>query len=613
MYGCHNLQRGDRDGDASKNILPKWGGIPGAQSTLCKTTPVANTVVTTTPNPVNIPQHVQALQEDLRSLGFAGIGTPDGDFGLGTYWAVREFQIYASMAQVAQVNSAAEAELLQGAHLVTAMGAAEGSTDSRYVSSLVKYANTGAGKYSGPISGVVNQKTRDCITFWLENRLRCPVIIEAWTVKSGKRATLLASNLWKHNQLESTKPRMFARDFSSYYTFPTGKSADEIQVIGDFASFPADSTFNGPQSLPPNHTWTEAEMLPEPLTGAANPTGATLSTYRVVRSVSEVECMGQFDSVNCYDNAFVSVGPCHWTLGIVDTKSRKVSEGEMCGFLAYLRYANEADFKLCFENFGARIDENWTVQKAGPKKGEHSGGDLYSSSQRKYTGWVALKNEAGDFVRLPMDNKLGEKEGNYFKSWHWHYRFVMAGRCIAGYQAAMWGMARIRLRDILKNTNWGDGVASVITEAATAASPGQAAKPAKTRPSTIMDVFTSEYAVAMILRWHIRYPAHVISSGAPGGKLRAVLTAAKAAANTLDWTTDPTTWTDEHETALVTAFQASPPSGVKDAFTYLGNWPAHLEKGKNSRGYKLAAPIAAALDRGRGSFKFDDAGLPPAP
>ena len=86
--------------------------------------------------------------------------------------------------------------------------------------------------------------------------------------------------------------------------------------------------------------WPRMEMKPETmLTG--NPTVATLvsdiatpagadaaardtarlaarkrlSTYKVVRAVAEVEAIGFFDGINGYDNAFLSMGPCHWTMG----------------------------------------------------------------------------------------------------------------------------------------------------------------------------------------------------------------------------------------------------------------------------------------------------------
>ncbi|MGH8575198.1 MAG: hypothetical protein ACREX8_21900, partial [Gammaproteobacteria bacterium] len=308
---------------------------------------------------------------------------------------------------------------------------------------------------------------------------------------------------------------MFARDFTNFYTFPAGRNADQMQVIGDFVTY---MTWSGPRSVPPTHTWSEGEILPAALVGNGAPTGATLSTYRVVRAVSEVECIGFFDSVNCYDNAFVSVGPCHWTLGIVDSTGA-FSEGELCGYLAYLAHMDPPAFRQAIEFFGVSIDERW-VSAAGPA----DGADMFSAGQRKYTGWVALQQQNGTFTRLAQT----EADGNYFKTWHWHYRFVMAGRTIQGYRERMWDIARVRLRDI-RSVPWGAGVAQVGAGTPTA------------RAATVGDVFTSERANAMLLRWHIRFPAHVIAAGRPAARLRDALARATAAAPTLPWNADPST------------------------------------------------------------------------
>ena len=61
-----------------------------------------------------------------------------------------------------------------------------------------------------------------------------------------------------------------------------------------------------------------------------------------MRAVAEQECIGFFDGINAYDNAFVSLGVCHWTLGIVFPKG--IERGELLGFLAYLRAVEPAAF-----------------------------------------------------------------------------------------------------------------------------------------------------------------------------------------------------------------------------------------------------------------------------
>lgn len=575
-YGCHELRDGDRDRDPTDGNRPRWGGQAGAAASVCPGAGAA---------PPAVPRHVRDLQSDLRTLGFSIVGAPSGDFDRATRWAVREFQIYAKMETVARVRPGAAANLRRGAHEVAAeLGYDATSQQSEYVASLEAVAN--AARYRGPVSGVVNADTRAALDHWLANNWRCPVVIEAWSMRGGARHRPAAINIWAHDSHNSSAPRMFARDFTGYYTLPAGRNAGDMHVIGDFVTY---LTWSGPRSVPPRHTWAEAEIFPQGLVGNAAPAGATLSTFRVVRAVADVECIGFFDSVNCYDNAFVSIGPAHWTLGIVDAAGA-FSEGELCGYLAYLRNVDAAAFTEAIEFFGVRIDEDWRSAA-----GADDGADLFSAGQRKYTGWVAMQQENRGFVRLAQT----EDEGNYFKTWHWHYRFVMAGRTIDGYRRRMWDMARIRLRDVAA-VPWGAGVANVAV-------PGGA-----DRAATIGDVFTSERARAMLQRWHVRSPAHVVNAGAPGGRLRNVLARAQAAAAALDWTTDPSTWTDDHEQALVDAIVPAAAPGVRGSLETVRDWPTWLG-GANPRGFALAAPVAAALSADRNSFDFDTAGLPPAP
>jgi hypothetical protein len=500
-------------------------------------------------------EQVEALQRDLSTLGFAIAGEADGIFGLGAFWAVREFQAYAAMAQVAEE-------------------AAPGETV--YADRLGPVA-TGAARYDGPVSGVVNAKTREAIGHWLDNRWRCPVVVEAWQVRNQRRHRIEAQNLWRHDDLPSKAPRMYARDLSGHFA-PVAAGDDDRIVLGDYATY---LSWSGPRSVPPNHTVPDGEMLPDALVGAPleDLGAAQLSTFKVVRAVSEVECIGFFDSVNCYDNAFVSVGPCHWTLGIA-SPGGNVSEGEMCGFLAYLRHADAAAFDQAMGHFGARVDEDWVDAGGVP-----SGARLFNRAQRKYTGWVALQREDGGYTRMPER----EKEGDFLKTWHWFYRFVMAGRTVAGYRRRMWDMARVRLRD-LAEVPWGDGDA------------------------TIADIFTSEMARAIILRWHIRFPAHVASGGAAGGRLRGALDRAKATAPGLDWAGVPAGWTDAHESALIAGLRAQTAGaggGLDRTIRQVVEWPAWAG-GRNPRRYRLSKEIGG-LDQGRGSFRFDDQGLPPAP
>lgn len=66
---------------------------------------------------------------------------------------------------------------------------------------------------------------------------------------------------------------------------------------------------------------------------------------------------------------------------------------------------------------------------------------------------------------------------------------------------------------------------------------------------TIGDVFTSERAMAMIQRWHVRFPAYVISNNSAGQRLRNVITRAMnypPENPPLVWNTAPPPWSDRH-------------------------------------------------------------------
>src|SRR5690606_7950700 len=123
-YGCHDLRLGDRDqgvgGAANRRI---WGGVDGAAVSAC--TGAQAQVAPGTANALNLPEYVRQLQEDLRTLGFLVAGSPSGAFDMHTDWAVREFQAYAKMANVARVRPAAPPNTHQGAHLVAAQRSEE--------------------------------------------------------------------------------------------------------------------------------------------------------------------------------------------------------------------------------------------------------------------------------------------------------------------------------------------------------------------------------------------------------------------------------------------------------------------------------------------------------
>lgn len=607
-YGGYALRRGAHDvtidGETSladeEEDLPdgveRWA-IPCAPRDGGPLAPVSLQLCTTAPQTVTFPAYVRRLQHDLRALGFTMIreGEATGFFGRVTEWAVREFQIYAGMDRVARLRDNANPAL-------------------EYVRQLEPVDNTRV--YAGPVSGELNAETRQCLMHWIENAYRCPVVITARTGRGyadvydgdGMAEGATADNLWRHDDLQDSAPRVFAVDVTGYYDIPDEVDDNDLMlngqrhmVLGDYQVLPFDDDYSGPRSIPPNHTWSSAEITPETLVGEDADTidGAALSTFRVIRAVSEVECYGFFDSVNAYDNAFISVGPCHWTLGI--STSDGVLEGEFPGYLSFLRNENPESYDTAFGRFGLNIPESWFDTDTRTP----NGAQLFDTGQRKYTGWLAKRNsvlvqqvmEENDdalWDRLPNE----EREWNYCKSWMWYYRFMMAGRSNGGYRHRMWEMSRIRLRDLLATT-WTN-----LPEGAE-----------WSEPVTIGDIFTSEKAVAILLRWHIRYPNQVCAeSAAP--RIESVLDRAQnTSIGELTWTDDPSTWSDEHELellrALVEVVEEAPSSGFISTIRRVSDWPTY--DGRRSRGYRLNESIETGLFEERASFDLERSGLPPAP
>lgn len=549
-YGNFDLRRGDHDGKPAQNKPPRWGGNDNPVLTVLNAETTAAFLGSSAA--LAVPEHVRKLQEDLVALGFSIVGKPDGGFGARTGWAVREFQIYASMNKVACVRPEKQGQLLldqagspvkinnldvyfdSSAAIVAQAGKAPSVTGSTispasyYVDSLQSVDNSE--KYDGPISGVVNEKTRAAIEHWLDNDYRCPVIFEAWTLAQGARTNLAAAgcNIWADKDFTVGAPRVLVRDFTDYFEFPAGKNQSDYQSVGYYES----SGFGGPNATKA-HSWSpEAEMSVKNITGAeVNPTQlntAALSTYRTVRVVAEAECFGRFDVLNAWDNALISVGPCHWTMGLF--KSGKYGKGELVGFIAYLKNKNNEAFNKAFGNFGLYPIHDW------------GSSSLYSDEVKTYSGWVKLTNDT--FVKgqdAHADTEFDElaktkEEAHYLKTWHWFYRMSMSGRTLQDYKTAMWSMAKVRVADILKKEVTFHVGATTVN-------------------STLGKVFTSEKSVAILLRWHVFRPSHVVHDDFE--KITPVIQQAINGTAGVNWSGAVSSWGDAHETALTAKLLAA--------------------------------------------------------
>lgn len=517
---------------------------------------------------------VKELQQDLVTTGFLLVGTPDGVYGRWTARAVREFQSCAKMERTAQED------------------VFNPDPPSRYVERLTSVPNPAL--YAGFVSGVANQETRAALKAWVQHFLRCPVIVEAWKMVGGQPDSVVKTNLWRASDLEDTGPRMYATDFSRYYTLPSEHDTEALEPLGDYQTFEtANFVWEGPRSAPPKHTWAEGEMLPEGLVGKSLAELGTedLSCFKVIRAVAERECLGFFDSINSYDNAAVSLGPCHWTLCILSDAALSVlSNGELTPYFAYLQHADPAQFTKALGFFGIKASHEWVDVNNKP-----TGKTMFDTSQRKYLSWIALQEEDGTFTEAPRN----EDEAEYFRNWHWFYRFAMAGRTVEGFRRRMWDMARIRLRDVLE-LEWGDDVKDIPVSGS------------GTRKATIGDVYTSEQAISVLLRWHIRKPAHMVKDGIVGDHLQSAFDRTAG----IPHDKPPTEWNTIHEKALIAGLLAevdtvTSPSDLAPQMHRLVTWP-DWDPQHNPLGFRLPLSIGKLSDA-RNSFhiKIDD--LPDRP
>ena len=434
-------------------------------------------------------EDVAALRRDLATLGFGPLFSYDPDetgprtFDWDLELAVRELQGYAKMPNLAQEQSAFPGDF--------------------YADLLMQVANPAP--YAGPVSGVVNAATRAVILRWLAAKLRCPVVVEARTPAGGKYTLegTITDNLWRSDQLErdEKQAQMWARDFTGHWTLlpesvEQHRSLDSV-LIGKWQP-------GGPVALAKTYTWVpEDEITPDALVGKgiADLTGGQCSTFRAIRATAEVEVHAFFEEINAWDNAFISLGPFQWTFALGGGKT-DVTPSELPAYFAYLDSLGgeaRAAYEAVFGMFGCGVATPWS---AIPIK------------QAKYAAWITLQKETGDFGEAPK--AYPHEVAEWFRDWHWFMRLSMAVRTIQAFRTGMWDFTRMRLRNILKIENKVGG-----------------------KPYPLSALFTSEKAVALLLRWHVKRPGSLMR------QLDAVLAGAEG------WG-DPATWTDERQATLCT-------------------------------------------------------------
>jgi hypothetical protein len=322
-----------------------------------------------------------------------------------------------------------------------------------------------------------------------------------------------------------------------------------------------------------------------------------LSTFKILRAVSEPACGGYLDAFNGYDRGNLSIGLLQWSAGtgvpssggsraLGTSRARwRIDPGELWALVALYASREPEEFLRTLGDLGLGTEHAW---------GE-TGASLWCPQDRIYRTRPTFADATGTPRTLPATG------GEYaaFGGWHWAYRFVMTTRTSLAFRTAMWDLARQRISDLL-TCPWpglergGGG--------------GDLAR-------TVGDVVTGEWTVACVLRWHALRPNDVVRDGVAGPALTGSLERARRARPDLDWQGPPEEWGDQHEAALGAGLSAE--AGRHRTLTQdlgdLSEWPSWMNAA-NPRRFSLPLSHLPAgerrLSRARHSADLDRRDLP---
>ncbi|MHA6645700.1 hypothetical protein [Mesorhizobium sp. A623] len=455
----------------------------------------------------------QTMKQRVNELGFGNLGPTNNTFNDRAHWAVREFQIYSKYQTVATEPQGATGE---------------------YADRLQAQVNPSP--YTGPLNGFLNTATRERIDLWGRpaNRLRCPVVVTARTgdpqwqgVQAG------GENIWAHNDITTRDPRVFVRDVSDRYNLPA-QDARDATVGGNryiILGYYEPRGTGGPNMLP-DHSWATMRLDSLRLTGVNETTlfgpggnAAMLSTYMTVLPTIEKEAASRFDVCNAWDEgATLSLPLFHYTF----------SSGELGGLFAYMENEVPGDFASAITFFGLKQANAWA--------------NVRQSSGARTSRMQCIRKVGGTFENVPQT----QEDENYFKNWHWFYRAVMANRIFDTWKSRSYNFARWRLNDVRAGmmTNQPVGNEANAPVAANTAVPN------------LGQIFTSERALAMLLRWHVNRPAHILIGNPPTaaahlwGAIERAQDPAQNGGLDLNWAGDMANWANDHETALMNGLVA---------------------------------------------------------
>ncbi|MDM4769054.1 hypothetical protein [Solimonas sp. SE-A11] len=574
------------------------------------------------------PAELGALTERLAELGFNMVFDVTLETSPWLRHAIREFQIYARFARVAKLRS-------------------DNATDPRWVNRL--QATDNSKPYTGAINGTYDAALQPFLDHWHAENYRCPVVAELYVNNAkptwpelGADTKGVRGNYWRyddpriesfvkeHQDEKDPRGRLQVRICDLSGMFESAHSAGTMVKSGRIRRHVVTS---GKGKKKKTDTWVggfvgdsrivtpTAEVLPKTMIDQewAQLTDSAKQTFRVVRAVSEQECLGYLQSINGYDDAWMSLGPCHWTLALAvpgqAEPDQDAGAGELPAFLAYWASTEPADASArLLEPFGIMPRPAWTNGEPPSKPGAICA----------YTGRLHwLPKPAGG---SGSDSPIAKVEDlNWFRTTHWFWRFLALARNVKSFRLRQWHMTRIRIRDIL---------AYEIDPS------DRPTKPAGTAKVPVGNLVTSEAGVALLLRCHIRKSGFLAQGNLAHPSLRLAL----AFANISE--TDPNKWKDAEEKQLIQGLLASAAvaglpaktaarlkklkleeiHGMRDELAGLMSagdlfdqcqkllaWPdpRNFSWGRKGAAFKLAKDVATpGLRQARGSFTLDVSNLP---
>ncbi len=540
------------------------------------------------------------LDDKLHILGYTFVkdtkfATPQ----LRLELAIREFQSYAKLPFVAQVDDLTKP--YYGAQLKSVPLPPEHQllTES--------------------VTGAATARTIELMDIWIAQKYRCPVVIECWGSKEKKLpdgtrwwgrwlfangkpvAAPYGENIWlwddpKKYDAPARGRRMFVRDFTRRFDnhdaykrlvdpdvgwsrLLLGRQAFKTVTKKKDGKIVETVVEDGPVADLAGRL-VAIRVTPELLAGKPYDQLSFNAkiTYRVIRAVSEAECYGYYDTINCWDKALMSIGLCHWTIAFPDKDkdgNPVLHLGELEALLAYGKKMKPNVLpKAITAETGLEPLHQW--YDTDPQ--------ILNRDTRKYESQfsqMVLDNNVEKRVPMPFDRN----RYNFLRSWHWFYRFQMATRTSAELQSLMWDMARFRLRDIRS------------------APAGLGIKNGAGAPAMLGDVFTSEQSMIWLMEWHVLEPNVVFKDGKPNEKLEAVIKKSK-----IDLTKKTSDWTDADELALLKSIKNNTSTSIGERFDRAlacRDLSSHPHPDPKSRD---KAPSSR-----RDSFMLDESGLGSSP